>query len=75
LFAVQIQVMTDWHVTDIAGSDLVSPSVEPTDGALVITSDRTSALNHDVYWLAPKEYIGNKVYLPMIDFDDDISAC
>jgi len=53
--------MNDWYVTDTAGTGIVSPQVEQTDDSLSFTTDMTSALNHDVYWMAPRQYIGNKV--------------
>jgi hypothetical protein len=55
--------MNDWYITDVAGSGLVSPLVDHVDGSLSFNIDVIQSLNHDVYWMAPKQYIGNKVLL------------
>jgi hypothetical protein len=56
--------MTDWYITDVAGSGLVSPQIDNVDGALSFQSGMIQSLNHDVYWMVPRQYVGNKVLVP-----------
>ena len=62
----QVKVMNGWHITDIAGTQLIPTRVEQAgmdqaEDAMSFTSDMVVSLNHDVYWIAPGQYIGNKV--------------
>lgn len=50
-------------MTDLAGSGEVEPMVDADKDLLYITPDMTVSLNNDIYWTAPREYIGNKVLL------------
>jgi len=59
----QIKVTEGWLVTDLAGSGQVEPMLDTDEDFLYVTPDMTLSLNNDIYWTAPREYIGNKVLL------------
>jgi len=50
-------------VTDLAGSGHVEPMLDTEEDFLYITPDMIYSLNHDIYWTAPQQYIGNKVLI------------
>jgi len=61
LVSVQIKEMAGWLVTDWAGSGQVVPMVDADEDFLYITPDMTVSLNNDIYWIAPRQYVDNKV--------------
>ena len=61
-YIFQIQTHDGWRITDIAETDFVDPTIDPLDETMFFTSDMTAHLNYDIYWTAPRPYIGNKVF-------------
>jgi len=59
----QIKETSGWLVTDLAGSGHVEPMLDTEEDFLYITPDMIYSLNHDIYWTAPQQYIGNKVLI------------